>query len=369
MSGSVWGSTRFGLRLAARLLVVLCVVVWVFWFISGWFWMSASTKQASFILGGGKLIYGLGNASQIPMFPKELVSAGPRHGFPEWKLWEYWMEKRTSGQFGYATVTPFGIAMPVAAGVMWLIGKRWRRRWMCVSCEYDLRGLPNLTCPECGTVNPLRRSRAMERQMREIADRKKATRERLKGVLAALTAEQRGARSGAACGRALVGELFPAGSTVMLYAPMVERGEVDLRLLAEGLAARGCRLCVPRVEWEKGTMVPVVVGNLTTDLVDDASGRGVRIARAGAAEVPACEIDVVVVPGLGFDRSGNRIGRGAGFYDKFLGGLSGAGVGRPVRVALALDEQVVDAVPVEGHDARLEWIVTPTEVIRTSKAA
>lgn len=184
-------------------------------------------------------------------------------------------------------------------------------------------------------------------------------------AIASLTAEQRSARSAAACGRALVVELFPAGSVVMLYAPMVERGEVDLRLLADGLAARGCRLCVPRVDWEKGTMVPVVVGNLTTDLAEESGGRGVRGARPNAVEVPADEIDVVVVPGLGFDRSGNRIGRGAGFYDRFLGGLGK----RVVRVALAFDEQVVEGVPVEGHDARMAWIVTPTEVIRVGGAA
>ena len=63
------------------------------------------------------------------------------------------------------------------------------------------------------------------------------------------------------------------------------------------------------------------------------------------------------------------IGRGAGFYDRFLEGLGGVGGGRPVRVAVAFDEQVVDAVPVEGHDARVEWIVTPTELIRAGLAA
>ena len=364
MSGTLWGTARYCLRLAARVLVVVCVVVWMFWFISGWFWMSVSRKQASVILGGGKLIYGFGTGAKVSIFPQEPLSAGPRHGIPEWKLWQYWMDKRTTGQFGYATITPFGIGMPVAAGVMWVIGKRWRKRGRCVNCEYDLRGLPSLTCPECGTVNPLRRSRAMERQMREMADRKKAIRERFKGALAALTEEQRAARSGAACGRALVGEMFPAGSTVMLYAPMVDKGEVDLRLLAEGLLARGCRLCVPRVDWRHGTMVPVRVSNLPTDLVEVVGGKGVRSARADAAEIPTAEVDVVVVPGLGFDRSGNRIGRGAGFYDRFLEGLGDRSGGRPVRVALAFDEQVVEAIPVEGHDVRMEWIVTPTETIR-----
>ena len=192
---------------------------------------------------------------------------------------------------------------------------------------------------------------------------KQALRERLKIALAGLTPAQRGARSAAACGRALESDLFPAGSTVMLYAPMVEQGEVDLRLLAEGLALRGCRLCVARVDWGSKAMVPAAVGNLTKDLVPDAAfaGTGLRGPRADAPLVAITDLDVIVVPGLGFDRLGNRIGRGAGFYDRFLGGL---GRGRPVRVALAFDEQIVESVPVEGHDAPLDVIVTPTAVVR-----
>ena len=196
-------------------------------------------------------------------------------------------------------------------------------------------------------------------------DSKHQVRERLRGLLSALSPAQRSARSGAACGRALEADLFPANSMVMLYAPMAEKGEVDLRLLAEGLLARGCRLCVARVDWAKGTMTPARVANLTTELVPDAGapGRGLLGARADAPEVALGELGVVVVPGLGFDERGNRIGRGAGFYDKFLGGLAR---GKPVRVALAFDEQVVESVPVEGHDARVDVIVTPTRVIRVS---
>ena len=69
------------------------------------------------------------------------------------------------------------------------------------------------------------------------------------------------------------------------------------------------------------------------------------------------------MPGLGFDRAGRRIGRGAGFYDRFLGGLA-AKAGRGLRVALAFDEQIVDVVPVGELDVGVEVIVTPTEIIR-----
>lgn len=191
---------------------------------------------------------------------------------------------------------------------------------------------------------------------------KAALRAQLRGALASLSAVQRSARSAAACGRALAANLFPAGSMVMVYVPMVEKGEMDLRLLVEGLGARGCGVCVPRVDWVGGMMRPVRVANWATDLVADAGspGGGMLGPRGDALEVPLGELAAVVVPGLGFDELGNRIGRGAGFYDKFLAGL---GRGRPMRVALAFDEQVVGSVPVEGHDAGVDVIVTPTRVV------
>jgi 5-formyltetrahydrofolate cyclo-ligase len=198
-------------------------------------------------------------------------------------------------------------------------------------------------------------------------DDKRALRVRLKAALALLTPAQRSARSAAACGRALVNDLFPPNSTVMLYAPMVEQGEVDLRLLEDGLTRRGCRLCIARVDWETGAMTPALVDDLDADLVEDPKfpGRGLMRPREDARDIPAAEIDVVVVPGLGFDRMGRRIGRGAGFYDRFLAGLA---TGRTLRMALAFDEQIVDSVPVEEHDVGVQVVVTPTEIVRPAGA-
>ena len=83
-------------------------------------------------------------------------------------------------------------------------------------------------------------------------------------------------------------------------------------------------------------------------------------ARPDAAVIPPASLDVIVVPGVAFDRSGARLGRGGGYYDGFLAGLPGS---RPVRVALAFDAQIVEGVPMEAHDQRVHVIVTPTEVI------
>lgn len=74
----------------------------------------------------------------------------------------------------------------------------------------------------------------------------------------------------------------------------------------------------------------------------------------GDDTVDMSEIDMVVVPGVAFDRSRNRLGRGKGFYDRLLAGS------RAVTVGVAFDCQLFDAdeIPVEPHDVALDYIIT-----------
>lgn len=75
-------------------------------------------------------------------------------------------------------------------------------------------------------------------------------------------------------------------------------------------------------------------------------------------------IDLVLLPGIAFDERGNRIGHGAGYYDRLLRDSLHA-----KRVGLAFDFQIVDAIPVEKHDVAVDKIVTEKRVIdcRSSK--
>jgi 5-formyltetrahydrofolate cyclo-ligase len=75
----------------------------------------------------------------------------------------------------------------------------------------------------------------------------------------------------------------------------------------------------------------------------------------GAAEADISSIDVVLVPGVAFDRQGHRLGRGKGYYDGLLGRLP-AGV---CSVGVTLDWLVVESLPVEEHDVRMNAIVSP----------
>ena len=70
--------------------------------------------------------------------------------------------------------------------------------------------------------------------------------------------------------------------------------------------------------------------------------------------------DVVLVPCVGLDNQGNRIGYGFGFYDKYLEGNNA------VKIALSYSKQIVKTIPISEKDVKMEWIVTEKDVIKTS---
>lgn len=76
--------------------------------------------------------------------------------------------------------------------------------------------------------------------------------------------------------------------------------------------------------------------------------------------VNLCDVDLMVLPGVAFDKSGHRLGYGAGYYDRLLEDRHT----RPFLAALAFELQIVDMIPVEGHDVKVDIIVTEERVIR-----
>jgi len=63
---------------------------------------------------------------------------------------------------------------------------------------------------------------------------------------------------------------------------------------------------------------------------------------------------LILIPGIAFDLHGRRLGRGKGFYDRLLTEIRG------VKCGIAFDEQIVEKIPVEPHDVRMDFILTPT---------
>ena len=133
--------------------------------------------------------------------------------------------------------------------------------------------------------------------------------------------------------------------------------EIDTAPFLATVLAQGRRLLLPRVvEAGSRTRRHLVLHQVGDVDRDTRPGRwGIR--EPDPARCPAIDpldIDLVLLPGVAFDRRGGRLGYGAGFYDRLLTRL------RPdcLRVAAAFSLQVVAEVPLEPHDQRCQCLVT-----------
>jgi 5-formyltetrahydrofolate cyclo-ligase len=185
---------------------------------------------------------------------------------------------------------------------------------------------------------------------------KPTLRKQLKQTLADLTPPQRHARSLAATALLTSTPEFAAARVVMLYLSTPE--EVDTATLALRCWQQGKLVVVPKVSWDQRRMMPVEISSLSDDQMT-VTGPGIREPREGKV-VPLSMIDLVVVPALGYTADGHRIGRGMGFYDRFLGQREFLGVS----CGLAFEDQIVPQMPMQDHDQPVAMLVTDRAVRR-----
>ena len=173
----------------------------------------------------------------------------------------------------------------------------------------------------------------------------------MKERLAAQDPVERAARSLRIADRLFADEAFQRARTVCFYASLP--AEADTSGMIDRALSDGKRVLVPRADLPGRRLDWFRIRDRAKDLepgtmgIPEPVGALVRRARPGEAEC-------VLVPGLGFDRRNNRLGRGAGFYDRFLAGL-GPGA---MKIGIGFSFQVVDALPVEDHDVRLDAVLT-----------
>lgn len=189
----------------------------------------------------------------------------------------------------------------------------------------------------------------------DTAAEKKIVREDLRMRLAEVDAEAMRDASLAAGAHVMATSEFIRAETVMIYLPL--RYELDARPIALRAWQEGKSVAVPLIGKDQRHILPVTVKSLDEPMDTDEYGVQIPVSYE---PVPVEMIDMVVTPGLGFDRSGHRLGRGGGYYDRFLSHplLSGLICG------FALDEQVVQKIPVDAHDISVEMLATPTSLIR-----
>jgi 5-formyltetrahydrofolate cyclo-ligase len=151
-------------------------------------------------------------------------------------------------------------------------------------------------------------------------------------------------------------EPFAAARTVMLFVSF--RSEVPTSGIIRRSLAAGKRVVVPAVSAAEHVMIASEIKDFDAELAPGAYGI-MEPKPDFIRPVPPEEIDFVALPGLAFDRCGNRIGYGGGYYDRFIAALCP----ETTLVALAFSLQIFDEIPVSENDRQVHAIVTDKELL------
>lgn len=176
--------------------------------------------------------------------------------------------------------------------------------------------------------------------------------------LRALDGDARAAANAEIARRAWSVPEVAAARTLLLFADLPE--EVSTDAIAAEALRRGLTVVYPRTLPETRGMTLHRVSSLDHLLTGSYGIREPDVARC--PEVAESSIDAALVPGLAWDRSGNRLGRGAGYYDRLFGNAAWRGF----RCGIFFSLQEVDSIPTQPWDLPLDAVVTDAEVWRPS---
>jgi 5-formyltetrahydrofolate cyclo-ligase len=175
-------------------------------------------------------------------------------------------------------------------------------------------------------------------------------REQLRAEAAGHTSAERQEGSLALCARLEQQAIWEDARKMLAFMPL--ESEPDITSLFRGCLAAGKTLTLPRFDPVAGSYEAVQVTDPATQLI---RGRyGVLEPRPECLLLPLKELDLALVPGIGFSLNGCRLGRGKGYFDRMLCEVRGWKCG------VAFDWQVTVEIPSEQHDIHVNSIVTPT---------
>ena len=179
-------------------------------------------------------------------------------------------------------------------------------------------------------------------------------RRKLQNCLLAIPPEHRCEKNRRVCRNLVSTPEFQKASAVMMYLSLPHEADTSEAILQAWQL--GKIVAVPKVSWQQRHMMPVRIDSLETDFSTGASGLRNPL---GGTPVPFEDIGLVVTPALGFDRCGNRLGRGGSYYDRFFANKEL----KAPRCGFAFAEQVIDSIPVTESDQPVDFLVTDEEII------
>lgn len=183
-------------------------------------------------------------------------------------------------------------------------------------------------------------------------DIKKERRKELKKKRAAIGQEVRQSAAGRCLEHLLKMKEFSENQWIYLY--MSYGYELDTIEIILSLLKIKKRIAVPRVCGQKMKFHEI------TDLNQCEIG-SYQIMEPFADRPVVTQKGMMLLPGLGFDKKGNRMGYGGGYYDRYLSTHP-----EIIKIGLAFDEQIIDQVPTDQYDISMDYILTPSGVCAVS---
>lgn len=171
---------------------------------------------------------------------------------------------------------------------------------------------------------------------------KKCLRKQVRQLKSAYTPEQLVEMSVAVVQKLKLKPLFQSAQTVCLYSSLAD--EVDTHALIEELKSQK-RIVLPSVQGDD------IVLHEYSSSDDLANGEYGILESQGRVFTDIESIDLVVVPGMAFDAEGNRLGRGKGYYDRFLSKV------KAPKIGVCFPFQHFDSIPHDSHDIRMDDVM------------
>ncbi|PCH35410.1 5-formyltetrahydrofolate cyclo-ligase [Wolfiporia cocos MD-104 SS10] len=216
--------------------------------------------------------------------------------------------------------------------------------------------------------------------MASMQGQKSAVRAAVAAKLRLLPQSDIARQSQMAVGRVLAAPFFAQSTNVSCYLSM-PAGELETAALVSEILRAGKTLFVPKIDPSARGKMDFLKVYGEDDLSSLSSGLwGIREPeyewqgqpRLNALDEAAGQLDLILVPGVAFDRSLSRVGHGKGYYDRFISAYTRSKCAnaqrKPLLVALALREQILEAgqVPTALHDWKMDVIVGPDGIIMGS---
>jgi 5-formyltetrahydrofolate cyclo-ligase len=185
---------------------------------------------------------------------------------------------------------------------------------------------------------------------------KAAIRAKVQSLLRSVSPATRESLSVRACAKLICQTVWHDSHAILGFLSF--KDEIDIFAALEAGWGSGKTIALPRYD---STTASYCAAIASAEHAFVKGAFGVLEPPADAPVLPLNRLDLILVPGLAFDRWGRRLGRGKGFYDRLLAHVTG------LKCGVALDEQMVEELPEEPHDIAMDFILTPTRWLSVAR--